>query len=96
MFIECIDNGSFKYRWYFQRNRDGIALEGENESRIILTGNRNTHSIIRTPNPLPADLEYFYFEVEIINAGQEGLIGIGLTNTIETKKQDGFFFPKSS
>ncbi|CAI2191833.1 8380_t:CDS:2, partial [Funneliformis geosporum] len=57
---------------YFGSNYNFFKYKGKRKG---LDGNENF--VIRTNFPIPAQCELFYFEVDIIDKGENGKIGIG-------------------
>lgn len=51
---------------------------------ISLGHDDNDAAAIRTDNPIPPSIGFFYYEVTIINKGEEGFISVGIaqSNTI--------------
>ncbi|RIA81582.1 concanavalin A-like lectin/glucanase domain-containing protein [Glomus cerebriforme] len=57
---------------YLNVNSDGLRVHYTGPGRVPKEA-----AIIRTNNPIPTQCRLFYFEVDIINKGQDGVIGIG-------------------
>ena len=89
MNIESEEHRTSEYQWSLQDQEDNVHKIGLNGSRIKFGGSRNTNSVIRTAEPIPHNFQSFYFEVKILECGQDGAIGIGLTPKNQANRPGG-------
>ena len=58
----------------------GDLIEIDSESQVSYVGENDVRNLIRTTKPIPqTNWTSFYFEVKVIDGGQNDMIGIGLT-----------------
>ena len=79
----------FEFEYFLFEESEAIALSSEDkgdlieidsESRVSYAGQNVIHNLIRTTKPIPqSNWTSFYFEVKVIDGGQNDMIGIGLT-----------------
>ncbi|KAF0539416.1 SPRY-domain-containing protein [Gigaspora margarita] len=70
-------------------NKSPLLNIDSNGLRVIYTGlDDNKAAIIRANHPIPSQCGIFYFEVEIINKGKNGMIGVGYCSKQNDKKKD--------
>ncbi|RIB07989.1 concanavalin A-like lectin/glucanase domain-containing protein [Gigaspora rosea] len=62
-----------------------------NELRVNYLGHNENDAVIRTNNPIPPQCKLFYFEINIINNAENGIIAIGFCKkSAELNKLPGY------
>ncbi|RIA94774.1 concanavalin A-like lectin/glucanase domain-containing protein [Glomus cerebriforme] len=67
-------------RWNTSDSNHGLQVIGDKGLRVLYTGtgqNNDDAASIRTNHLIPAEVGLYYFEVNIIDAGESGYIGVG-------------------
>ena len=85
--IGCDDDVLSEFCWPLKDKCSNILVGEKKYPEITFTGNGITARLIQTANPFPPNIPYLYFEVEIIFAGDEGMIGIGITPSSKPNKR---------
>ena len=96
LFIECDHYAVCRYQWSLPENENIIHIKEENESILTFENNLNKYISIQTDKPLPPSLPYFYFEVKVLNSGEYGTVGIGLTYKNNSKYRDDYLAERAS
>ena len=68
----------------------GKQITIKNQSQLEFTGVDTKENLVRTTRPIDKESSMFYFEVKVVNRGDEGVIAIGLTQA-NSNTRSGYF-----
>ena len=86
---DSIENNELaQLSWSMHDKGDHILYNGNILECTRAMEGEDNHSMVFTNQPIPKNVEFFYFEITVEDEGENGLIGIGLAKT-SAKYQNG-------
>ena len=68
----------------------GKKIVIETPSQLKFVGTQIEENLVRTTKPIHKESSSFYFEVKVVNSGEEGVVAIGLTQANQNTRSGHF------